>query len=311
MNLQPQISIIMATYNRAHFIEETLLSIKNQTYTHWVCLIIDDGGTDNTKNVIKPLLLEDSRFQYHKRPVTYKKGLPGSRNYGLDLAKGDYIIFFDDDDIIHPQNLNYCIEALQKVQVDFCHYQKQSFENNLPEIESDKLEVNRRLSINDIEVIVTGAYALASCTVLWKKDCFHNIRFNETLMYAEEWECYTNIILHGFKGISLKNTLYYNRKHSVSNTGQFWKKNPIHIASKKKALVLVAKNLEKKNYLTISIQKYILGLAISYRDLKLLKNLLEIINRSKLFKTTMLVKYYLFSLWRILYKIKIALLNNN
>src|SRR5258705_6384267 len=105
MNSIPKVTIIMATYNRSHFILETLSSIQNQTYSEWECLIIDDGGTDNTLEIITPVLDTDLRFKFVKRPDQYKKGLPGCRNYGLDLAKGDYIIFFDDDDIVHPQNL--------------------------------------------------------------------------------------------------------------------------------------------------------------------------------------------------------------
>jgi glycosyltransferase involved in cell wall biosynthesis len=95
----PKVSIIMATYNRAHFIVETLVSIQNQTFLDWECIIVDDGGTDNTKEVIKPIIEEDKRFLYVQRDDIYQKGLPGCRNNGLDIAKGDYIIFFDDDDI--------------------------------------------------------------------------------------------------------------------------------------------------------------------------------------------------------------------
>ena len=61
----------MATYNRAHFIVETLLSIQNQTYKNWECHIIDDGGTDNTVEVIQPVLLNDNRFIFNKRPEKY------------------------------------------------------------------------------------------------------------------------------------------------------------------------------------------------------------------------------------------------
>ena len=98
--MNPKVTIIMATYNRAHFIVETLLSIQNQIFQDWECLIIDDGGTDNTAEVIKPILDQDTRFSYRKRPEQYQKGLPGCRNYGIDLAQGQYIIFFDDDVLI-------------------------------------------------------------------------------------------------------------------------------------------------------------------------------------------------------------------
>ena len=122
----------MATFNRAHFILETISSIQNQTYLDWECIIIDDGGTDNTLEVITPILNKDSRFKFLKRPDNYKKGLPGCRNYGLDLAQGDYIIFFDDDDIVHADNLKICLESLNNESLDFCHYQKLSFDGESP-----------------------------------------------------------------------------------------------------------------------------------------------------------------------------------
>ena len=83
----------MATYNRAHFIAETLETITAQTFENWECLVIDDGGTDNTNEIINSILEQDNRFQFLKRPDRYKKGLAGCRNYGLDLAKGDCVIF--------------------------------------------------------------------------------------------------------------------------------------------------------------------------------------------------------------------------
>ena len=62
--MKPQVTIIMATYNRVHFIVETLHSIQQQKFQDWECFIIDDGGTDNTQEVIAPILEQDSRFQF-------------------------------------------------------------------------------------------------------------------------------------------------------------------------------------------------------------------------------------------------------
>ena len=74
---KPEISIIMATYNRAHFIEETLTSIINQSFQNWECLIIDDGSSNNTFEIIKTYTDSDKRFRYYRRGEDYKKGLPG------------------------------------------------------------------------------------------------------------------------------------------------------------------------------------------------------------------------------------------
>jgi len=276
--MKSKVTIIMATYNRAHFIVETLLSIKKQTCSNWECLIIDDGGTDNTEEVITSILEEDPRFSYLKRPDTYKKGLPGSRNYGLDSAKGDYIIFFDDDDIVHPDNLKICVEILESEFLNFCHYQKSSFKDKKPIIEQAFVNNQNSLSKVDIEKIVTQEIGLASCTVMWKKKCFSTIRFNENLLYAEEWECYTRIVAEGFNGIIIDAVLYYNRKHSASNTAEFYNDNPIRRASKKEAIVLILENLKEKKILTNSIVKHFVTQSLGFKEFYLFNQIMRVLD---------------------------------
>ncbi|WP_310378300.1 glycosyltransferase family 2 protein [Flavobacterium sp.] len=277
MKNAPRISIIMATYNRAHFIVETLQTIKKQSFINWECLIIDDGGSDNTKESIEPLLEKDHRFQFLKRPDSYKKGLPGCRNYGLDLAKGTYVIFYDDDDIVHPHNLKTSLEVIETSQVDFCHYQKMSFEVEKPIVENNPIAIAKFLTKADILKVVTQEIGLASCTVLWKKNCFERTRFNENLLYAEEWECYSRIITENFKGIIINNVLYYNRKHPESNTGQYIRKNPIHRESYSKAILLVVQNLKEKKLLSYSLKRYFITISIDFKEYNLFKAILIIL----------------------------------
>ena len=67
-------TIIIATYNRAHFIKQTLNSILAQTYSNWECLIIDDGGTDNTLEVITPILNKIIDLNIKKEQIIIKRG---------------------------------------------------------------------------------------------------------------------------------------------------------------------------------------------------------------------------------------------
>lgn len=94
------VSIVIPTYNRSHLIGETISSIQKQTYQKWECLIIDDGSTDDTENVVKRYSDVDSRINYHKRPDSLSKGANSCRNYGFELTKGEFINWFDDDDVM-------------------------------------------------------------------------------------------------------------------------------------------------------------------------------------------------------------------
>ena len=114
METQQLISIIIPTFNRANLIGETLDSIIAQTYKKWECLIIDDGSADGTEEVINKYSSKDTRFQYHKRPIDKPKGANACRNYGFELSKGEYINWFDDDDIMLCNFLELKTRALTK-----------------------------------------------------------------------------------------------------------------------------------------------------------------------------------------------------
>lgn len=296
-----KVSIIMATYNRAHFIVETLESILKQTYSNWECIIIDDGGTDNTAEVIQSFLENDNRFSFFKRPNTCKKGLPGSRNYGIAKATGDYIIFFDDDDIVHPQLLKFCVNEFNKdFQIDFVHYKKKSFQNdfNYSELTTDLNYKITKLNSNLDEDVITSVLALASCTVLWKAVLIQENLFNENLMYAEEWECYSRILIqNNLIGLKINKALYFNRKHPNSNTGEFWNNDPVRLTSKKEAIFFVANNLVSSNKLSKKLKNYLLNKAINFRDFNLLKRLFQVFCISIQEKLFYLLKFSCFPIW--------------
>ena len=293
-----KVSIIMATYNRAHFIAESLESILKQTYTNWECIIIDDGGTDNTSEVLQPFLEKDNRFSFLKKSNSYKKGLPGCRNFGLDIATGDYIIFFDDDDIVHPDNLLLCVKELSKDKDDFCRYLRTVFTGNFHyKFDNRENYDSFKITNKDLDKMLDGRLPFNSCAIMWKKECFEENRFVESLMYAEEWELYSRLLSLGFSGVSIEKTLFYGRKHPNSNTGEFWRNNPVRLASKREAIYLVAQNLVKRNKLSENLKAHLLSKAINFRDLNLLNRLFVVFCVSIQEKLFYLFKFMLFPVW--------------
>lgn len=305
MMSKPKVSIIMATYNRAEYIVESLRAIQNQTFPDWECLIIDDGGTDNTLEVIAPLLEKDIRFKFYKRTDTYLKGLPGCRNYGLDLAQGDYIIFFDDDDIPHPQNLELCVNELTDHTIYFCRYIRQVFMDDFNyKFDYSKQYTTFSIDKNDVEKMLKDELPFNSCAVMWKKECFKENRFIETLMYAEEWELYSRIVASGYNGISIDKCLFYGRKHQNSNTGEFYNDNPIRRKSYVDAVLNVIENLKNKNLVTYSIIRYFLLIALNFKEFGLAKKIISTLELTTFQTIKWVVLYNFWLVKKPVYRIK-------
>jgi glycosyltransferase involved in cell wall biosynthesis len=111
MNL-PLVSIIIPTYNRAAIISDTLKSVLAQTYTNWECIVVDDGSTDNTHEVLAGFIEKDNRFQYLLRPDHRLKSASTCRNIGFEISKGSYIQYLDSDDMISENKIEEQITIL-------------------------------------------------------------------------------------------------------------------------------------------------------------------------------------------------------
>ena len=112
----PLVSVIIPTYNRVHLIGETIQSVIDQSYTNWELIIIDDGSTDDSENVINEF--NDNRIRYY---TIQHCGILGKvRNVGLSHSKGDYIAFLDSDEIWLPHTHVKAYSACDQRLIVFC-----------------------------------------------------------------------------------------------------------------------------------------------------------------------------------------------
>lgn len=107
-NLYPKITVVTPTYNRADFIEETIKSVLDQDFQDFEYLILDDGSTDNTEEIVKPFL-KDKRVKYLKHK---NAGEAETINWGWQLAKGEYFIQVNSDDPILPGLFSEMVHTL-------------------------------------------------------------------------------------------------------------------------------------------------------------------------------------------------------
>lgn len=120
MDKLPLVSIIIPVYNGDSFLKKCVDSVLAQTYSNIEVLLVDDCSTDNTKKVIQGILSQDSRCR-----ALYSKinmGAGPCRNWSIRESKGEYIIFVDSDDVIHPQLLEISIVIASKYSADVVEY---------------------------------------------------------------------------------------------------------------------------------------------------------------------------------------------
>jgi len=104
----PVISIIMPAYNSSKYIIESIESVLQQTFSNWELLIVNDGSTDNTAEIVRKFVDLDERIKLFNKP---NGGIASSRNYGFANAKGDFIAYLDHDDLWTSEKLALQVEA--------------------------------------------------------------------------------------------------------------------------------------------------------------------------------------------------------
>ncbi|GGG69751.1 glycosyltransferase family 2 protein [Paenibacillus radicis (ex Gao et al. 2016)] len=114
--MEPLISIVMPTYNRANIISGAIGSILNQSYANWELIVVDDGSTDHTEEAIREWTRKDDRIRYVCNERA--KGPGGARNTGMLAAKGEYVAFLDSDDEWYPCHLTDSMRKLDLTKAD-------------------------------------------------------------------------------------------------------------------------------------------------------------------------------------------------
>ena len=105
---QPIVTVAISTFNRSQFLRETILSVLNQTVQDFEIVIVDDGGTDNTREVVESF--NDPRIRYFWQE---NQGISAARNHAASMSKGFYTAVIDDDDLMHPKRLEWQLEGIE------------------------------------------------------------------------------------------------------------------------------------------------------------------------------------------------------
>jgi len=141
------VSIITPTYNSAKYIAETIQSVQQQTYIKWEWIIVDDGSTDNTEDIIQDFQANDNRIHFVK--LNQNSGPAIARNTGIEKATGDFMTFLDADDIWFSSFIENSINTIEKTKIPFVFSSYKRSNENLEFVYSDFI-VPQKVTYTDI-----------------------------------------------------------------------------------------------------------------------------------------------------------------
>lgn len=236
MEKEPSISIIIPVYNRVHLVAETLRSIKSQSFTNWECIIVDDGSSDGTQDLLKAIALKDKRFTILERPSHTIKGGNTCRNIGLEAAQGNYIQFFDSDDLMQPNMLEHKIQLLEQGDFDYVISKTANFEDP----DSNKIIAHDSSYYQFVKYPLTH-FNYVSQKINWltpdflgRRELIGELRFNPLLPSGQEYNFYCKVTARSVKAGVLDEFITLRRMHSASirsqlnnNEKRLWKERII------------------------------------------------------------------------------------
>lgn len=193
------VSIIIPVYNRFDLVKEMIDTIVAQTYNDWELILVDDGSTDGTDIKLEAHCSKDSRIIFCKRD-RLPKGAPTCRNIGFDNAKGEYIVFFDSDDIVAPS----CIEQRvlfmhEHPNVDAGVFPARHFKKDIAE--TTGLLNGIPIFEDDLEEFLSANLPYIVWNVIFKRSSLisHKIKWDEKLLSLQDADFNIQCFLQGLK----------------------------------------------------------------------------------------------------------------
>jgi teichuronic acid biosynthesis glycosyltransferase TuaG len=275
---KPLVSIIMPVYNSELFIKKSIRSVLLQTYKNWELIIIDDGSTDNSIEIIRDFEQKENRIKL----ITQKNSKQAiARNNGIKNSNGQIIAFLDSDDLWFPQKLEICISQFEK-DIDLIFTDSYMFENDNESIDVANL---KKFGVGDCYFeghkslkLFLKQNQIPILTVLLKKRILESVKgFDWDCVPAEDYDLWIRLLKNGFKFKSIKDSLSLYRINSLSST------NNDRYATKA-VLKLFIKNFKKSDIVFLKCE-YELKIWV-FRWIQ------NVLNNKNIYELTIILKHF-------------------
>ena len=257
--MDPLVSIVIPTFNRREQLEETLDSVRAQTYSHWEAVVVDDGSEDDTADFMDAVCLEESRIRFSPR-----KGAGGNanvcRNQGFHETTGAYVIFLDSDDVLAPHCLAQRVAALDRnLDVDIAVFPAKTFSESVAELTGDFGTWN---GASDLDRLLTMDWPIQTTGPVWRRESLERVGgWDERLPSWQDWELFVRAIAMGEKFLRFSEWDYYFRSAADTHkTSVVQFKSLAHLQAAVAMLDGVEQTLSEAGLLTRARREYLAGI---------------------------------------------------
>ena len=213
------VSVVVPAYNVENYIEQCVLSVLNQSYPCCELIIVDDGSTDSTPQILDKLREKNDHVRViHKENA----GVSAARNTGIETAKGDYIVFVDGDDYLAPNFIEYMVSMAQDTGAEFCLSKSCFTRKNEGQTAEERLDV---LTPAEATALLLSPTVIVGC---WNKMFSRQllidkqIRFATDLFYGEGLHFITAVAQKAnCVAVGNQKAYYYRRNNALSATTKF------------------------------------------------------------------------------------------
>lgn len=217
------ISVIIPVYKVEKYLEQCVESVRQQTYSNIEIILVDDGSPDKCGKICDEYACKDKRIKaIHQNNM----GLSVARNTGVEYSKGEYLVFIDSDDYIHPKLLEISYREAKKYNCDLVVYNYKKIKENTDYNEKNMI-INEKYNIEiydnleGISQLFNDKYGEfnAAWSKLYKRHIFDKVKFPEGKIYEDALLAH-EILYNSYKIVYIPLKLYYyrNRKDSIVNS---------------------------------------------------------------------------------------------
>ena len=205
----PKVSVFVPAYNCQDFIEEALFSVLNQSYSDFEILVTDDGGTDNTAELVLNLAKLDSRIRFFPKE---NGGIGSACNHMLSFAKGEYALQLDGDDVLAPDTIEKMVDVLDNVPIGFVYGDAFLVDKNL-----NFKQRSYSWSNYDRQKMIDGGMHIHPPRMFRMRDFNRTLKYDESLENAVDFDFFLKLA-EVADGYHLQRGFYLYRKHGANTS---------------------------------------------------------------------------------------------